>query len=146
MKRIYFFLTALIISGIFVLSGCGDDESEMSVTNADLLAGTTSKQWTLTNVAITGAGSGAPDPCTGDDIFTFFRNGNYTQDDATIKCDPDDVQLINGTYEFNSDMTAYTLTIGGLLAIDYTIVELTATRLVVDYNFIFDIRETYEAR
>lgn len=43
------------------------------------------------------------EPCDADDLQIFKENGIFTFDEGATKCDPNDPQSVDGTYELSAD-------------------------------------------
>jgi hypothetical protein len=145
MTRITNYLIAFGLIGSFVfLSSCGGDDPKPK-TKTDLLSGVT---WKMTRLKV-GTLEGDPETCLTDDTYIYQADGVYKFSEGATKCDPADPSSINGTWEFKSNETklAVSQTEAGItLTYNYTIVELTETKLRLKFDFLTDIEATYEPK
>lgn len=123
MKKTYLIvLVALGMLGTIV--GCSEDSTNGddgnngnngTKSNAELLIGA----WTVSEAKIDPPfiifGDTIDDftdmqePCDADDVQIFKENGIYTFDEGATKCDPNDPQSEDGTYELSADGKALTI-------------------------------------
>ena len=151
MKKFVVFIAALTLISIFA---CKKDEN---LTKTDLLC---SQPWILSSSVfsppypIEGFGAIADyyailAPCRKDDIWNFTNNGDYTIEDATNKCAPNDPTVLEfGSWIFNSDETVVT-TNNGYYYNEYNVIELTTqtlqvrTALIDTLDNVYNWTETY---
>jgi Lipocalin-like domain len=69
--------------------------------------------------------------CEKDGSTKFLANGNYAEDEGSLKCDPSDPQTLSGTWVFNPDETVLTMTETGDVPVSYDVVTLNSTTMVV---------------
>ena len=135
----------------FVISGCKKDKKETptptpALTKTQMI---TAKPWKVTAVTVSPAidwdGQGTMvtdiysqmDACEKDDLVKFNTNGSYTLEEGTSVCVTGDPQVYEtGTWAFNSNETALTITPSGSTVYSYDIVSLSSTTLT--YNEIYN--------
>jgi hypothetical protein len=132
MKNLFFTLTLLLGLTLSMTSCDKDDDPISDKTVTELL---TQHSWKLV---------GAADDCDKDNIETFNADGTYENDLGTDLCDPAEVNS-TGTWELAADEMTLTVTAGSngfTITLDFTITEITETRLVLS---IFGLGQvTYE--
>lgn len=86
------------------------------------------------------------DDCSKDDCTNFKSDKTISFDEGATKCDPSDPQTSEGTWSLSADGKTLTLTQDGI-SIDGTVVELTAAKLVLEYDFFgFKSRSTFQPK
>jgi hypothetical protein len=104
MKAIsYVLLSALLLIEVVA---CKRNSSEpdpipTGATKADLLAGTTTKSWTLVDTKIDGIDAWSQTrPCAKDDFLAFRKDKNYEWNDGILRCSDKIPQVYEkGTWE-----------------------------------------------
>jgi len=124
------------IFGLVFLTNCGDDDDDGGVVTATLiLTDGLSKTWRITEISIEGIGSSPPEACDADDRLTFSVDGTFEQAEGAEKCDPDEEDIVTGTWSFNADETDLNITTLGL-TLSQDIIELTESRMVLRLEFL----------
>lgn len=80
MKNKYIYLLPILISGLFLFSGCEDDDTNFSpaseASQTELIAGESGKTWVPTRISFEG---GPPPPSMSEGFsITFNPDGTYT--------------------------------------------------------------------
>ncbi len=139
------FSLLLLVVAAFSFTACKDDDEKSaeelltaascwSPTKDELFNSTTNK-WEDQGV----------DDCTKDDCTKFNSDKTASFDEGATKCDPSDPQTNTGTWSLSADGKTLTATIGGDTS-SATIVELTSSKLVLEYEFFgIKFRSTMEA-
>ncbi|HTH55030.1 MAG TPA: lipocalin family protein [Cyclobacteriaceae bacterium] len=94
-----------MILTMFVLS-CKKTDPTPSGPNRDLLA----KTWKLTSSTINGNDLFSTlSSCTTDDLFIYTKDGKYTHDEGTTKCDTSDPQIVEtASWSLQQNLLTYT--------------------------------------
>lgn len=129
MKALKLFSFLLLTGTTALLLSCKKDDPEL--TKTDLL---TMKTWKLTNLKISGAEI-ALGECILDDIHTFTKASVFTLDESTTKCDPNDDQILTGTWIFLEKETKIKILFSGFSRFDREIVELTPSTLRFKFRY-----------
>ncbi|MBV6441345.1 MAG: hypothetical protein DYG98_03500 [Haliscomenobacteraceae bacterium CHB4] len=134
MKKPVFYLLGL---GLALFLGACDKDSDAS--NTDKL---TNGQWKITSWVAKFTFNGvdqtvdvyAQSPaCDKDDFAEFNTDGTLVLDEGATKCNPIDPQQETGTWELTQNETHLVVTSGDL-SFDAEIVELTDSKLTVEYE------------
>ena len=130
-------------------AGCSEEVKPTPVTYSQLLTGTESKSWRLTNIRIIDAGEDSGpinvqrdfNPCVADDLYTFYANDTKTFEvrEGASKCDAADPDvyvennwsLVNATATLSFVMPLLTTE----FALPFTVKNLTENTLTVEYYF-----------
>ena len=154
------FALLIAIFTLSVLSACKKDDDAKPASKADLLANGAGKKWKTTSIIEKYTGGGRTveddvfsdlDECDKDDLTILFANKKAESREGATKCNTNDSDLIaEGTWTLNSDETLLTV-VAGTSALNYTIKELTASKLVVEYKetdsgITYTYTETYAAQ
>lgn len=107
MKKRNFLLIALVaVFSAALFFACSKDDEK---TKIEMI---TSGSWRMTAAtcepAIPGVGNNIfvlMESCQKDNIYTFNANGTKLEDEGATKCNPDDPQTVNGTWEFAENET-----------------------------------------
>lgn len=154
-KAIQKYIICLFLLGFAGMSGCSEKLEPQPLTYSQLLTGKESKIWLLTSIQIvdeqnvqTGSAYQFFNPCIADDLYVFYANAEkkFEAQEGASKCsanDPDvyvegNWSLINATATLEFPLPILT----GSTAIPFTIKELTANSLTVEYYFL-DIDASY---
>lgn len=141
MKNNSFFAVLTIL--MLAFSACGKDDSPK-----DLL--TSASCWQITKVE---SRASASDPwieeslssCSKDDCTSFNSDGKFSFDEGATKCDPSDPQTSSGTFSLTEDGKTLVIT-DDQLGLPFTVEELTANKLVLNFALLGETRTTYEAQ
>ena len=129
--------------------GCSEEVKPTPVTYSQLLTGTESKSWRLTNIRVIDAGEDSGpinvqqrfDPCVADDLYTFYANDTKTFEvrEGASKCNTADPDVY---VENNWSMVNATATLTFVIpllstefALPFTVKNLTENTLTVEYYF-----------
>ncbi|MCU0339261.1 MAG: lipocalin family protein [Spirosomaceae bacterium] len=138
MKAIFYvFLSALLLLEVVA---CKRNSSEpepipAGATKADLLAGTTTKSWTLVDTKIDGLDAWSQTrPCAKDDFLSFRKDKNYEWNDGTLRCSDKIPQVYEkGTWELATNDTEIILN----KTERYKIVALSSSKLQLSSKNVF---------
>lgn len=154
------FALLIAIFSLFTLASCDKDKDPKAKSKADLLSSSAGKKWKTTSIIEKYTGGGRTveddvftdmDDCNKDDVTILFANKKAELREGATKCNTNDSDLISeGTWTLNSDETLLTV-VAGTSALNYTIKELTASKLVVEYKetdsgITYTYTETYTAQ
>ena len=133
-------LSLLLITGLFLLNSCKDEEKTVTPTPTPSKSKTemlTAKSWIMTAWTITTSGFGTSDEfatldaCEKDNLRKFNTDKTYTEDEGATKCDPDDPQIIiTGNWEFADSETSLIFDKGTADEMTVKIASLTTTTMV----------------
>ena len=141
MKKILIAATALL-----AFAACKKDKDENKTRTQHLTAGkwfssTSSYSYKLTdslgNVIDSENSTDTVEACEKDNFIMFNTDGTLTADAGTVKCDPSEDQVTNGTWKLISNDTKIQITEDGD-SYDFQIFELNGT----SFNFGFDTTYT----
>ena len=127
------FSILILIFPVFVVS-CGDDDEEQADPKAakiTLLTADSSKTWVVNSHKEEGVE--ITEECERDNEWTFTFDGAFTVDNK-IKCSPDQVGTVSGSWKLNDDATVIILTDTDSETIEFTLIELTETILRVSFK------------
>jgi hypothetical protein len=127
-------ITALVL--ITQIIACKKDNPQPSKT--DLL----SKSWKTTSIISNGQEVFTSfSSCQKDDLFILTKDGKYSYDEGSTKCNSSDPQVIEmGTWVFQENQTKLKTTTVSPASGEatYTIVALTLTELKLTFSFTFN--------
>ena len=115
-------LSILVLCALQVMiSSCKDDDEKPS--KAVLL---TARSWSISKIEVNGNDETSNlEPCDTDNVFTFNSDGTIILDIGEIMCD--ETEDISGTWRFKTNETIINIHINGEVALDWKILELTAS-------------------
>lgn len=135
----------LLAVAAFSFTACKDDDEkspEELLTAASCWSPTKDE---LYNVATNQWEDQGVDNCTKDDCTKLNSDKTVSFDEGATKCDPSDPQTSTGTWSVSADGKTLTLAIDGQ-SLGGTIVELSASKMVVEYEFFgIKFRSTWAA-
>jgi hypothetical protein len=122
----YFSLAILVLT----VCACGGDDDPQPIS-AELLTGSASKTWYLTDHELAGTADFEDQPvCIQDDRWVFYSAGTMEQNEGASKCDPADPQIyVNGTWELFPESKTLRLTRSTI--INFTVSKLTDNVMVL---------------
>lgn len=140
MKRLPFYVLALVLAGGFTSCSKDDKDDPTPATKTELL---TAKSWRLTADSSIEAGETTAtddyatlEACEKDNFIKFASSKVVTFDEGATKCDPTDPQTLTGSWDLNSGETQLFLTDPNLgLPVPFEIVELTSSTLKMKVTF-----------
>lgn len=129
MKKRNFILIALVaVFSAAIFFACSKDDEK---TKTEML---TSGSWRMSAATVSPALQGITDlysllpSCTKDDFTTFNANGTKVDDEGATKCDPDDPQTVNGTWEFAENETKLIMDKNTAYEMTLTIISLSESQ------------------
>ena len=122
-----FFLAILILT----VCSCGGDGDDPQPISAELLTGSVSKTWYLTDQEAAGFADFEDQPtCIQDDRWVFYSMGTMEQNEGPSKCNPGDPQIyVNGTWELFPESKTLKLTRSNI--VNFTVSKLTENVMVL---------------
>jgi hypothetical protein len=115
---------------LLTVCACGSDDDPAPISE-ELLAGSTSKTWYLTDQEAAGFADFEDQPtCIQDDRWVFYSIGTMEQNEGASKCDPADPQIyVNGTWELFPESKTLKLTRSNIM--NFTVSKLTANVMIL---------------
>jgi len=138
----------VIIIGLAIFTSCTtEEEPKPEMSNEEMLAGSSSKNWSLTYQETyqdgQKVGEGDALACDTDNVFTFNVNGNYTMSEGATKCDDSNPSELDGQWTFSDDYTKLFVNAGNIQTM-YAVITLSADKMVVDETtYWYVIRHTF---
>lgn len=106
-------------------------------SNLDAMRLLTQKDWKQTSRILNGSETFTLyKQCYKDNIYIFKTSGEYIEDEGPTKCTPTAKQIEKSNWNFLSDSTKFNIG-----STEYTIRELTETRLKASFKFGTDVFE-----
>jgi hypothetical protein len=143
-KIIYFWQMIGCIVFATVLTACSEEVEPTPATYSQLLTGTTSKTWRLTEIQLLESGKeptnfDVPNNCVYDDVFVFYAGEakKFEVQEGASKCDPTDPDVfvedtwsvINASGTINFVFPLF----GGTSSIPFILKRLTERSMTVEY-------------
>ena len=115
---------------MLIVSACGSDDDPQPISE-DLLAGSASKTWYLTDHELAGVADFEDQPtCIQDDRWVFYSTGAMEQNEGASKCSPTDPQVyVNGSWELFPESKTLRLTRSTI--VNFSVEKLTATVMIL---------------
>lgn len=122
------FLSLAVLT--LIVCACGGDDDPQPIS-AELLAGTASKTWYLTDQVAAGFADFEDQPiCVQDDRWVFYSIGTMEQNEGASKCDSADPQVyVNGSWELFPESKTLKLTRSTI--VNFTVSKLTENVMVL---------------
>ena len=132
-----------------VLTSCSEEVEPTPATYTQLLTGTTSKAWRLTEIQLYENGQQsysepAPNDCVFDDLFVFYagEGKKFEVNEGASKCDPNDPDIfVEDTWSLVNASATITFVFppfGGDSQIPFILKRLTERSMTVEYYFTED--------
>ena len=124
-------VSVVVLAGAMNLTGCKSDPAP-SISKTDLI----SKTWKLTALTANGADTYVDlQPCEKDNLYSFTKSGNYTNDEGATKCDSTDPQVVETLkWSFLQNETVLKFLYPDGSTVNFTITQLTTTTLKLTYT------------
>lgn len=115
---------------LFTLFCCSEEE-DVAPISAELLAGSSSKTWIITDFVSAGSADFKDQPtCVQDDRWIFFANGTMEQNEGATKCQPTDPQVyVEGTWVLFPESNTLRLTRSNIVS--FTVNKLTQNEMIL---------------
>ena len=116
----------LAVFAMLFIFGCSKDDEGENLTKEQMLAGETSKTWTLVSVKMMGIETIQDNQK--DDEETFSRNGDYSKNYGEDESDFNST----GSWMFNDDKSEVIVTIGEDYSLTYKVKSLSSKKLILE--------------
>jgi hypothetical protein len=138
-KNLLFTKSLIIALSFMAMMGCKKSEIE---TDAETLI--VGKVWKISSRVENGGTASLP-ACAKDDTLEFKTGGLFNSLIGGTQCNPNEFDVVGGTYKFSTDKKVITFNVSGF---EYTgkVIEATATQMIIEFDLGpgFIIRDTFK--